>query len=109
MADYTFETPSVDEGLEGVQRLFTFYKIARGITVIKTNGTYRQVRYPLDSDLQKYQEVYLGGSKYTVDDATRTALINGGVGVTADNFTALQGTYETRTRKQGSRVGIQVG
>lgn len=89
MTDYIFETPTVDEGFEGVQRLFTFYKLARGISIIKVNGTYRQVRYPYDGDLDTYQEVYLGGSKYTVDDATRSALINGNVGVTADNFTAI--------------------
>ena len=89
MTDYIFETPTVDEGFEGVQRLFTFYKLTRGISVIKVNGTYRQVRYPLDSDLETYQEVYLGGSKYTVDDATKAALIAGGVGVTEANFTAI--------------------
>jgi hypothetical protein len=89
MADYIFETPTVDEGFEGVQRLFMFYKLTRGISVIKVNGAYRQVRYPLDSDLETFQEVYLGGSKYTVDDATKAALIAGGVGVTEANFTAI--------------------
>jgi hypothetical protein len=89
MTDYIFETPTVDEGFEGVQRLFTFYKLTRGISVIKVNGVYRQVRYPLDSDLETYQEVYLGGSQYTVNEATREALINGNVGVTTANFTAI--------------------
>ena len=89
MTDYIFETPTVDEGFERVQRLFTFYKLTRGISVIKVNGAYRQVRYPLDSDLETYQEVYLGGSKYTVDDTTKAALIAGGVGVTEANFTAI--------------------
>jgi hypothetical protein len=89
MADYIFKTPTVDEGLERVQRLFTFYKLTRGISVIKVNGAYRQVRYPLDSDLETYQEVYLGGSQYTVNEATREALINGNVGVTTANFTAI--------------------
>jgi len=89
MTDYIFETPTVDEGFEGVQRLFTFYKLTRGISIIRVDGTYRQVRYPYDGDLDTYQEVYLGGSKYTVDDATKTALIAGGVGVTEANFTAI--------------------
>ena len=89
MTDYIFETPTVEEGFEGVQRLFTFYKLARGISIIKVNGVYRQIRYPLDSDLATYQEVYLGGSKYTVDEATREGLINGNVGVTTANFTAI--------------------
>ncbi len=89
MTDYIFETPTVDEGFEGVQRLFTFYKLTRGISIIRVNGTYRQVRYPYDGDLDTYQEVYLGGSKYTVDDTTKSALIAGGVGVTEANFTAI--------------------
>jgi hypothetical protein len=89
MTNYIFETPTVDEGFEGVQRLFTFYKLTRGISIIRVNGTYRQVRYPYDGDLETYQEVYLGGSKYTVDDATKAALIAGGVGVTEANFTAI--------------------
>jgi hypothetical protein len=89
MTDYIFETPTVDEGFEGVQRLFTFYKLTRGISIIRVNGTYRQVRYPYDGDLDTYQEVYLGGSKYTVDEATKAALIAGGVGVTETNFTAI--------------------
>jgi len=89
MADYIFKTPTVDEGFEGVQRLFTFYKLTRGISIIRVNGTYRQVRYPYDGDLDTYQEVYLGGSKYTVDDITKAALIAGGVGVTEANFTAV--------------------
>jgi hypothetical protein len=89
MTDYIFETPTVDEGFEGVQRLFMFYKLTRGISIIRVNGTYRQVRYPYDGDLDTYQEVYLGGSKYTVNDATKAALIAGGVGVTEANFTAI--------------------
>lgn len=89
MTDYIFETPTVDEGFEGVQRLFTFYKLTRGISIIRVNGQYRQVRYPYDGDLDTYQEVYLGGSKYTVNEATRENLINGNVGVTTDNFTAI--------------------
>ena len=89
MTDYIFETPTVDEGFEGVQRLFTFYKLTRGISIIRVNGTYRQVRYPYDGDLETYQEVYLGGSKYTVNDATKAALIAGGIGVTEANFTAV--------------------
>lgn len=89
MTNYIFKTPSVEEGLEGVHRLFTFYKLARGISIIKVNGIYSQARYPLDSDLETFQEVYLGGSEYTVDEVTRQNLINGNVGVTETNFTAI--------------------
>ena len=89
MADWIFEPPTVLEGPIGTHRLFYFYEMDKGVTIVMTTaGTYRQIRYPVDSDLETYPQVYRGGYKYTVDDATREALINGGVGVTVDNFTA---------------------
>jgi len=88
MSTYVFETPIVREGPAGGHRLFQFYKLNRGISIVKDTGTYRQVRYLTDEDLRSYQEVYLGGNKHIVDDATKAALIAGGVGVTEANFTA---------------------
>jgi hypothetical protein len=88
MATYVFETPIVREGLAGGHRLFYFYKLNRGITIIRDNGTYKQVRYLVDEDLQSYQEVYLGGHRHIVDDAAKARLIAANVGVTEDNFTA---------------------
>jgi hypothetical protein len=91
MAEWRFTPPTVDEGFTGVQRLFEFYRLARGITIVMnpTTGTYQQIRYPLDESLPNYPQVYRGGYEYTVDDATREALINGNVGVTTENFTQL--------------------
>jgi hypothetical protein len=88
MANWTFETPYVLEGPSGAHRLFYFAKLRKGITIVKDGGTYRQIRYPVDEDLLDYQEVYRGGYKYTVNDATKAALIAGGVDVTEGNFTA---------------------
>jgi hypothetical protein len=88
MATYVFETPIVREGPAGGHRLFYFYKLNRGITIIRDNGTYKQVRYLVDEDLQSYQEVYLGGHRHIVDDAAKARLIAANVGVTEDNFTA---------------------
>jgi len=89
MANYIFVTPTVSEGPIGKHRLFYFRKQNKGISIVKTGGVYSQVRYPLDQDLLTYDEVYRGGYNYTVDDATRTALIAGGVDVTSANFTAI--------------------
>jgi len=91
MAEWTFLPPTVDEGFTGVQRLFQFYKLTRGISIVlnPTTGTYQQIRYPLDESLADYPQVYRGGYRYTVDDATKAALIAAGVGVTESNFTAL--------------------
>ena len=88
MTTYVFDTPIVREGPAGGHRLFYFYKLDRGITIIRDKGIYKQVRYLVDEDLQSYQEVYLGGSRHIVDDATKARLIAANVGVTENNFTA---------------------
>ena len=88
MTTYIFEPPIVREGPAGGHRLFYFYKLNRGITIIRDNGIYKQVRYLVDEDLQNYQEVYLGGSRHIVDDATKARLIAANVGVTEENFIA---------------------
>ena len=88
MATYTFLTPTVQEGPSGTgSRLFQFYKLDKGVSIIKQNGVYSQARYILDSDLATFQEVYRGGIKHTVDETTKAALIAANVGVTEANFT----------------------
>ena len=90
MTEWLFNTPTVEEGPAGGARLFYFYKIDRGISVVRLdNGIYQQIRYPQDEDLLNYLEVYRGGYNYTVDDDTKARLIAGNVGVTEDNFTQL--------------------
>ena len=89
MSTYIFEPPIIREGPAGGHRLFQFYKLNVGVSIVRDAGTYKQVRFLTDEDLRNYQEVYLGGNKHEVDATTRAALIAGSVGVTADNFTAL--------------------
>jgi len=50
---------------------------------------YSQVRYVLDEAIDDYQEFYIGGHNHIVNDATKAALIAGGIGVTEANFTAV--------------------
>lgn len=89
MTNWLFIPPTVEEGPIGEHRLFQFYKLDRGVTIVqKTTGGYAQVRYPVDDSLDDYPQVYRGGYQYIVDDATKSALIAGGVGVTESNFTA---------------------
>jgi hypothetical protein len=90
MTEWLFKTPTVEEGPAGGHRLFYFYKIDRGITIVRNdNGQYAQIRYPQDSDLLNYPVVYRGGYNYTVDDTTKASLIAGDVGITESNFTAI--------------------
>ena len=88
MTNYIFETPTVEEGPSGGHRLFDFYTIDRGITIVKSGATYRQMRYPSQDELATCSEVYMGGTKNIVSEATKAALIAGNVGVTEANFTA---------------------
>jgi hypothetical protein len=89
MATYKFSTPYVLEGPSGGHRLFYFAKLRKGITIVKSGSTYSQIRYPLESDLSNYDEVYRGGYIATgVSEATKAALIAGDVGVTEANFIA---------------------
>jgi len=88
MTNWTFKTPTVAEGPAGGHRLFYFYKLDKGITIVKSGSTYSQVRYLVDEDLSDYDIVYRGGYNHTVDDAAKAELIAGGVGITEANFTA---------------------
>jgi len=89
MATYKFTTPYVLEGPSGGHRLFYFAKLRKGITIIKSGGVYSQIRYPVDYDLTTYSEVYRGGYEYPgISEATKAALIAGGVEVTEANFVA---------------------
>jgi hypothetical protein len=89
MATYKFSTPYVLEGPSGKHRLFYFAKLRKGITIVKSGGVYSQVRYPVEEDLNTYDEVYRGGYVATgISETTKAALIAGGVGVTEENFVA---------------------
>jgi hypothetical protein len=91
MANWTFRTPSVDEGpASWSDPLFHRVKLTRGITVLEgPPGSYRAVRFPTQDEISASAPgMYMGGHEYVVDDATKAALIAGGVGVTESNFTA---------------------
>ncbi len=87
MPTYTFRPPTVEEGPAGGHRLFLFYKLKRGITVVKDGATWSQIRYAVDEDLNEYDVVYRGGYNHTVSEATKTELIAANIGVTEENFT----------------------
>lgn len=94
MADWTFRTPTVDEGPAAPgHRLLSFYKQARGITVLDRGGMYTAVRYSSQDEIAAATTAYLGGHEYTVTDAVKAALIAAGVGVTASNFSTPEDAY----------------
>jgi hypothetical protein len=95
VSTWLFRTPTVDEGPASWEdMLFLRVKLARGITIIgDAQGGFTAVRYPTQDEINPNDAgiavVYMGGHEYVVTDAARSALINGGVGVTAANFTLI--------------------
>jgi hypothetical protein len=82
----------VDEGPASWEdRLFLRIKLARGISILEgPPGTYRAARFPTQDEIAASAPgMYMGGHEYVVDDATKAALIAGGVGVTPSNFTLI--------------------
>lgn len=75
---YLFETPTIDEGPAGGARLFEFYTLPRGITVVKVGSKFLNVRYPTQDYLKSVDEYWIGGGTHTVSDATAAELIAAG-------------------------------
>ena len=89
MATYLFTTPVVEEGPTGEHRLFYFFHRQKGLTVIKNGSTYSTGRSFTQDQLDSYDKYWLGGHEHEVTESEKTALINGGIGVTEANFTAI--------------------
>lgn len=94
MADWYFDTPKTSEPPFAWVVPLDRYSIDRGITIYEISpGVYEAGRYLSYTDLNALLDqglaVYTGGHVYVVDDATRTALIAGAPGVTAENFTPV--------------------
>jgi len=78
---YLFKTPTVLEGPIGENhRLWQFYKLDRGVTVIKANNGYAQVRFPTQDLLDSVEAYYLGGHEYEVSNTEAASLTAAGYG-----------------------------
>jgi hypothetical protein len=75
---YIFKTPTVDEGPIGPDRLSQFYTLPRGISVLKANGRYYEVRYPTQTEVTEAEKVYLGGYVHNISDEDAQELIDAG-------------------------------
>jgi len=73
-----FIPPTVSEGPIGGHRLFYFYEMDRGESVLKIDGVYYQIRTPSQDEIDSATEVYLGGHEYPVSDAVAAELIAAG-------------------------------
>jgi hypothetical protein len=71
---YRFTTPTISEGPAGEGPLFGRYRLVRGITVLKIDGEYFQVRFPSSEEVQAADAAYIGGYSYEVSEAEKTQL-----------------------------------
>ena len=72
---YIFRTPTILEEMEGEYHpLFSRIKIEKGITVLKNNGVYTEIRYPSSEEWVAADIAYLGGIDYEVDSTEKAAL-----------------------------------
>jgi hypothetical protein len=89
MTTYTFTTPVVEEGPTGGHRLFYFFRLNRGITVVRDGETYSTGRWFTQDQLDAYDEYWLGGHIHTgISEATKAAMIAADIDVTETNFVA---------------------
>lgn len=84
----------MEEGPAGLDRLFHRVKLTRGVTILEgPPGTYRAVRFPTQDEIAASAPgMYMGGHEYTVDDATKAALLAADLSpysITAANFTLI--------------------
>ena len=71
---WRFATPSIIERSDSRHPLLSRTKTRVGISVLKENGFYRQVRYPSDEEIAAADATYLGGYDHTVSDAEAASL-----------------------------------
>jgi hypothetical protein len=72
---YRFTTPTVSENPGGnYHPLFSNIKIPVGVTVLKIDGDYFEVRYPSAEEVAAADIAYIGGYSYEVDESEKTDL-----------------------------------
>lgn len=75
---YRFTTPTVSYGPAGGHRLFSFFELDHGLTVIKLDGEFELIEYPSHDTLMEADAYWLGGHEHIVDDGTAQELIAAG-------------------------------
>jgi hypothetical protein len=79
---YYFLTPTVSEGPAGGGRLFVRFRLTRGVTVMRVQGVWQEIRYPTEDQTALADAGFLfrGGYKNYINNVQRTELINAGYG-----------------------------
>lgn len=79
---YYFLPPTISEGPAGGGRLFIRFRLTRGITVMRTNGVWQEIRFPTEDQTRAADPgyVFLGGRKHYINDEQRAELTAQGYG-----------------------------
>ena len=75
---YKFNTPFEKQGPLGSHRLWQFYGLERGISVVKTGDGYYETQSVSQEEMDAAEMVYLGGSEYVVSDQEAAELTAAG-------------------------------
>ena len=71
---YRFTTPTIGEGPAGEGPLFSRFRLTRGVSVIKIDGEYYEVRNPSSEEIEEAEAFYLGGMTYDVSAGEKAGL-----------------------------------
>lgn len=77
---YYFLGPIVEEGPAGGGRLFVRFRLSRGVTVMRTNNVWEEIRYPTEDQTRAADTVLWGGRKNYITSDLRDQLIANGYG-----------------------------
>ena len=89
MTTYIFTTPVVEEGPSGGHRLFYFFRLNKGLTVVNVDGIYRTGRWFSQDELDLFDAYYLGGHEHPgITEEIKAAMIAADIDITEGNFVA---------------------
>ena len=71
---YRFTTPTISEGPAGEGRLFSRYRLTRGVSVLKVAGEYYEYRSPSSEEIAEAEVAYIGGYSYEVSPGEKASL-----------------------------------
>ena len=75
---YRFTTPTISEGPAGEGRLFSRYRLVKGVSVLKIDGEYYELQYPSSEEVEAAEIAYIGGYSYEVGEGEKIQLEEAG-------------------------------
>ena len=80
MTKYYLTPPTEEYGPAGGGRLFIRYRLTRGVSLMRNNGVWSEIRFPTEDIIAAADHFYLGGSDYEIKEDIYQSLIDQGFG-----------------------------